>query len=81
MHSQSSHSIAAPGGAQDAPRPSATIQAPVSPRQGAAIERGNAHQDAGAGAPGAWGVRSLLPRCMDWRFPLNSRQKSALATR
>lgn len=53
MHSQSSHSIAAPGGAQDAPRPSATIQAPVTPRRGAAIERGDDNQIAGVGAPGA----------------------------
>lgn len=53
MYSELPHSIAAPGGAQDARHPSATSQAPVSPRQGAAIERGNAHQNAGAGAPGA----------------------------
>ncbi|MBI5168091.1 MAG: DNA polymerase IV [Candidatus Eisenbacteria bacterium] len=53
MHSQSSHSVAAPGGAQDAPRPSATIQAPVTPRRGAAIERGDRNQNAGVGAPGA----------------------------
>lgn len=53
MSPKSSHSIAALGGAQDAPRPSATIQAPVTPRRGAAIERGDSNQIAGVGAPGA----------------------------
>lgn len=52
MHSELPPSVAAPGNAYHASRPTATRQAPVTPRNGAAIERGSAHQNAGAGAPG-----------------------------
>jgi hypothetical protein len=54
MHRTNARSIAAPVGSHDAAQPRVTNgKAPVTPRQGAAVEGANVHHKSGAAASGA----------------------------